>query len=149
MPEQTPVRPAPWWTTMEDYNPGGTAALAQRLHDEGLLVAVNKLALHPAGLALGVRARTHERPRVTVQGIAMFATDDPEGIVYADDGQLEHGIEKLTAAGHTALATRLRIGDAGLLRSFADFLALRPAEPDEGTDVDAYRSQLIDEFLAT
>lgn len=133
MPEQTPLRRVAWWDHMEDYNPGGTVVLAQRLHDEGLVVAVNRLVLHPAGLAIGVRARTIDDPPV-VQGLAMFATDYPDGIEYADDGQADRGVERLDAAGHGQLAARVRDGDAGLLRAFAEFV---------GADVD-----LVDEFLA-
>jgi hypothetical protein len=81
--------------------------LAQRLHDEGLLYAVNRLVLHAVGLALGVRARavddSHE-----VTGLCLFATDDPEGIRYDDpEGTVRRALAKLRDAGHKDLACRL------------------------------------------
>lgn len=101
------------WAEEEAYiGVEGRARLAQRLHDEGLLYAVNRLVLHPLGLALGVsgkriQAPEPEDPQLTVNGLYLCETADPEGIVYASDGQQERGLAKLRVAGHSDLAHAL------------------------------------------
>lgn len=90
--------------------------LAQRLHDEGLLYAINRLVLHPLGMALGVGVQNLDREtmRAEVWDLNLNATDDPEGIVYGTPGTsegekvLQRNLDKLRAAGHDDLADRVR-----------------------------------------
>jgi hypothetical protein len=110
--DQPVVRADDWFDRQEEYNPGDVTPdatlLAQRLHDEGLLFAINRLVLHPLGLALGVRGN-RVADTVIVRGLVLFSTDDPEGIVFANATDvLERALTKLTAAGHDIVIERLR-----------------------------------------
>lgn len=99
------------WARMESYPMNDQdAQLGQRLHEEGLVYAINRLVLHPVGLALGTSGAMTDRHQ-TVTGLALFSSDDPEGIVFADDGQHERGMAKLTKAGHTDLLAAVRALD--------------------------------------
>lgn len=121
--DQPAVRADDWFDRQEEYSPNGVTPeatlLAQRLHDEGLLFAINRLVLHPLGLALGVRGN-RVADNVIVTGLVLFSTDDPEGIVFANANDvLARSRAKLAAAGHDVVIERLR--------------ALAPADqPDEG-----------------
>lgn len=105
------------WAEHEDFqaNPitlgqRPDSPLGQRVHDEGLIFAINRLVLHPVGLAIGVYGELDDDDRhhiKTVKGVSLFATDDPEGIIYASDGQIEAGLAKLREAGHEALADHI------------------------------------------
>jgi hypothetical protein len=79
-------------------------ALAQRLHDDGLVFAVNVLVLHPLGLALGVSVSEFdaETMRGRVTALILHATAQDEKIEYEGD-VIERGLSKLAAAGHDGL----------------------------------------------
>lgn len=101
--EQLGAHPSSGWARDERYAPTGSSTeLAQRLHDEGLVYAINRLVLHPIGLALGVAGELVGEHQVKVAGIVLFLTDDPEGIVY-DATSEERGRGKLAHAGHVGV----------------------------------------------
>lgn len=91
------------WARVETYLPseGFTPELAQRLHDAGLIYAANRLVFHGVGLALGVSGNGTV-DRFVVSGMSLHRSDDPEGIVYAADGQHERGLRKLATAADLA-----------------------------------------------
>lgn len=96
------------YAVVENYPAGDReegAALAQRLHDDGLIFAINRLVLHPLGLALGVQVANldRERMRGDVQGLTLNATDDPEGFSYPQE-TVARNLVKLREAGLDALA---------------------------------------------
>jgi hypothetical protein len=96
---------------VEHYAPSrwAEASLAQRLHDEGLIYAINRLVLHPVGLALGVDVTNLDREtmRGEVQQLFLLSTHG-ERIVYQDDAE-ERCIAKLREAGHDAVARWLEV----------------------------------------
>jgi hypothetical protein len=83
--------------------------LALRLQREGLILAINKLILHPLGLAIGLVIKEgdvdHETATArTAVGLMLAAGDEP---IEFDDGAIRRGIAKLQAAGHDDLAALL------------------------------------------
>lgn len=101
------------WNAVEKYPGQASTELAQRLHDEGLVYAINRLVLHPLGIALaveGTRVEVHgpADSMMNVTGLALVATSDPEGIVF-DEESKARGIARLRAAGHESL-----VGAVGL-----------------------------------
>lgn len=99
------------WTRRELYGAESDPQIAQRLHDEGLLWAVNRLVLHELGLALGVTGVVHDAvagegkiaEQVTVQKVMLVASDDPITYAPADDIR-RRALAKMRAAGHHHLA---------------------------------------------
>lgn len=85
------------WAEAETFRPDTTSQLAQRLHDLGLIYAANRLVFHRVGFALGVAGKG-TADNFKVNGIALYRSDDPEGVVYAKDGQHERGMRKLRTA---------------------------------------------------
>jgi hypothetical protein len=89
--------------------------LIRRLHSSGALFVANYIGLHAFGLAFGVETQAAEgeavgteEQRVTEMFVGeagpnlfLFATDDPEGIVF-DDAMLHDGLMKLSD-GHLKL----------------------------------------------
>jgi hypothetical protein len=99
------------WRTREKYECAeglaNNARLAQRLHDEGLLYALNFMVLHDLGLAIGVVGHlipTTERVE-GVTALILMDSDDPP--VYYEDAAHERNIAKLRLAGHDELADRI------------------------------------------
>lgn len=72
------------------------SGLARALLDRGLLFLVNDAVLHHYGFALGVDLA---EDGVSVKGLAIYRSNDPEGIRY-DDQTLAEGREKLRRAGY-------------------------------------------------
>lgn len=109
--DQPIVRADDWFDHQEEYNPARQppdgVQIAQRLHDEGLLFAINRLVLHPLGLALGVRAH-RMNDEVIVRSLILFSVDDPEGIVF-DPTARDRAVKKLIKAKHDVIVERLNL----------------------------------------
>lgn len=89
----------------------GGSVLPQRLHDEGLLFAVNALVLHDLGLALGITAGSLDPATMKaerVSGLTLHATEDPEGFEFGE-AAFDRAQAKLRAAGHDVLADRIQM----------------------------------------
>lgn len=102
----------PFADVVEHYpagDPQDGATLAQRLHDEGLVFAINREILHPLGLALGVgidpATSEAQAKRGRVKSLTLYAAAD-EPIVY-EGAIIERNVAKLRAAGHDALADQV------------------------------------------
>jgi len=67
---------------------------AKLLLDSGLLFEINRILLHPLGMALEINVDDETGDPVSIGGIWDYR-DDPEGILYGED-ELEIGFEKIT-----------------------------------------------------
>lgn len=96
--------------------------VAQRLHDEGLVFAINRLVLHPLGLAIGFHANVEdeENRRGRVKGLFLRSTGDDSPIEF-DDAAVKRNLSKLRAAGHHEVASMVEAQDE-----------LRAREGDDG-----------------
>ena len=107
------------WVDEDRYpSDGDSMVLGQRLHDEGLVYAINRLVLHPLGLALATSGMIVNADAVHMQvsGLALLASADPEGIVYGDDEPCERALAKLRAAVDAQTSEERRSAYGNLLR---------------------------------
>lgn len=87
--------PAEHTQATEVFPANGSAELAQRLFDSGLLFLLNSAVLHHHGLAFGVMV---DDSTGRVVGLSLHETSDPDGFWY-DEPTTVHARRKLTEAG--------------------------------------------------
>lgn len=95
----------------EDYAPREGTEVAQCLHDEGLCFAINRLVLHPLGLALGFNAVVYDRENVRAEVRGLFLRDTDGEAIEFDAAAVTRNLVKLREAGHLEVANMVEAQD--------------------------------------